>query len=215
MRKYFFTIILFFIFTTKIAHAQAPIDFFTLSKIYTDDLYVLFDYLEFSVFDMSRTEVSVENNNISLLKTSPANMSVMPPLPADSPLIEEVKKSISLLPKSFYKTLKFYIGIEKIPVTLCSMNPPAFARPLKLYVKLKSVTIFEKRINAKGKSTRDVSLKIYGQIKDPTEDRVLVRFYDIQDEVWLESEGESLQQVMDRASGKLMADFGKFLKTKY
>lgn len=209
-------------FLSPLARAGAPepaAQFFTEQKIYTDAPYVLNDYLEFSVFDMSRMNLLVNSKPVDLHPAQTPESVVQDAAVAPAPPIEsrserEIKAVLVDIPKYFYKSLKKQILNSRVPVTLYAADSPAFAKPVKLYIKLKKISLAASETDKKGASIQPIGIKIYGQLKEKASDKILLRFYDTGTTAFVLGEnqaGAAIAAVADDMMGHL-ADF---LKTRY
>lgn len=210
-------------FLSPAARAGTPepaAQFFTEQKIYTDAHYVLNDYLEFSVFDMSRMNLLVNSKPVDLrpaqtpetVARDAAAVASVPPIESRSE--REIKSVLADIPKYFYKSLKKQILNSRVPVTLYAADSPAFAKPIQLYVKLKKISLAASETDKKGASIQPIGIKIYGQLKEKTSDKILLRFYDTGTTAFVLGEnqaGAAIAAVADDMMGHL-ADF---LKTRY
>jgi hypothetical protein len=195
--------------------------FFTKQKVYSEDTYAMSDYLEFSVFDMSKLNLFINSKKIELKPQTPEKPitdtrtgAVEEPLVPMSTAEKEIRAILPEIPKSFYKNLKKQLLLSKVPVTLYASHAPAYARPIKLYIKLKKVSLGASHAGRKGEILQPVSIKIYGQLKDKLADKLLTRFYDEESTEYVVESNQAVQ-AFEALSDKMMTDLVQFLKTKY
>jgi hypothetical protein len=208
------------------AETESPASrFFAEQKEYTETLYALNDYVEFSVFDMSKLNLFINSKKVELrpLAEPTAELNAgerqETPAPAPEPRTEsqaerEIKAIFPDIPKFFYKQLKAGLWKNKVPVTLYATNSPAYAKPIQLYVKLKKISLAPSYTGKKGESVQPVGIKIYGQLKDKNDGKILMRFYDVQTaEFSLGQNGAG--PAFDAMAAKMMDNLAAYMKTKY
>lgn len=214
--------------------------FFTKQVVYSDENYVLNDYLEFSVFDMSKMDFYDGEVKVNLKPVQPTslnqpqtkkpsqtdsryvNIDTVPPAvlePSPTPTAptgreDEVRTLLPEIPKYFYKNLKSAIVSNKVPITLDASNSPSYAKPLKLYIKLKKISLENPKSSKKGVTVQPVTLLIYGQIKDKASEKILTRFYD-QETAEFNVGEQNVATAIGAISQKMMLDLAGFLRTKY
>lgn len=245
--------------------------FFESELVLSEKNYVLNDFVEFSLFDMSemtfvdssgsvitspaspetvpapstKTTTTISKNKTAKAKTKTGSapdgtttpLSLLPsPPPPMSPALDpagavvesatgleitsgsiaapELKDTFKSLPRLFYKSLKKEILRQRVPVTLYPTDSPAFAKPLKLYIKVKSVQLRPSRPGRRGETMQPVTVRIYGQIKDKASDTVLFKFYDTQSDEFTLGAGQAPLS-MGRVALTMMENLAAFLKTKY
>jgi hypothetical protein len=127
---------------------------------------------------------------------------------------KEIKEILPEIPKFFYKNLKNQIYHNKVPVTLYAKDAPSFASPIKLYVKLKKISLGQTYVDKKGRKIQPIAIKIYGQLKEKKTDKLLTRFYDSEAIEFAVGAGEA-GAAMDAVSNKMMQDLALFMKTMY
>lgn len=187
---------------------------FSQQKNYHDKLYVLNDYLEFTVFDMSNLKIE------SFLDKKEKNLKkemVTEEINQENTINQaktEIKEHLKDFPKAFYQNLKKQIYAQKVPLTLCAKQAPDHARPLQLYIKVKSVKVGKSYKDKKGAVLQPFAVKIYGQIKDKEKDTVLTRFYDVASAEYMVGANQITKAIGD-VSNEFMKDLSLFLKTKY
>lgn len=201
-----------FVTTAASAQETAP-RFFTEQKEYSDAPYVLNDYLEFSVFDMSKLNLFINSQKIDLRPTEPPPGGVAVPQ-TESQAEREIKAILPEIPKFFYKELKARIFKHKVPVTLFATDSPSYARPVKLYVKLKKISLAPGYTDKKGIALQPVGIKIYGQLKEKAGDKVLVRFYDAQTAEFPLGQDQA-GAAFNAMAAQMMDNLARYLKTKY
>lgn len=180
--------------------------FFDKQMLFNEDLYVLHDVLEFSVFDLSEVEIVDESGSAQVKLSTTTNFSGK----------TEIENALTDIPKYYYKSLKSEILRKMVPVTLYPKDAPAYAKPLKLAIKLKKIHLKPVRVNDDGNYVQPIQMRIYGQIKDKKTDEVLTRFYDSDSaEFVLGSDPDVLRQLLSDLSHNMMQDFAMFLKSQY
>ena len=191
--------------------------FFDKQMMFNDDLYVLHDVLEFSVFDISEVEIKNESGATEV-KVSSLDTAGQPKeeLVAAFNGKAEIENALPEIPKYFYKSLKSEILRKTVPVTLYPKDAPGYSKPLKLAIKLKKIELLPVHLNSDGNYVQPVQMRIYGQIKDKKSDEVLTRFYDSDStEFVLGSDPAILSQALNKMSEHMMQDFAMFLKSQY
>lgn len=210
--------LLFFSNATKAAGTDIVSKFFSKQKSYSEDLYVSNDFLEFSVFDMSKLGLFVNAKKVDLTPDLAAAAAGTTPLQVTTKAAatpeKEIKEILSEIPKFFYKNLKNQIYHNKVPVTLYAKDAPSFASPIKLYVKLKKISLGQTYVDKKGRKIQPIAIKIYGQLKEKKTDKLLTRFYDSEAIEFAVGAGEA-GAAMDAVSNKMMQDLALFMKTMY
>ena len=227
-------------FAAKNPIKEAPSKYFTKEKVFTTDTFALNDYLEFSVFDMSKLVVTIAGQSISVqtLLAKPAEPTPVPvqatdkkgktraaspkpavalsppPIPL-SPLAQDFARILPDLPKAFYKNLKRALAEVRVPITLYAASAPSYAKPIKLYVKLLTIDVPPVTTNKKGVRLQDVTFKIYGQLKDQKSDKVLLRFYDSAAAQYAADVSGALNEAVESMAGKTMQDLAQYLKSRY
>lgn len=222
------TVIYFFIFflSLQVFAAEPSIEsnsrYFTKEKIYNTNHFALNDYLEFSVFDMSKLVVTLSGRQIDLKTLLPApatntktQKQIEPPTLPLNPLAEGLAQALPEVPKSFYKSLKNNLIKNRVPVALYATTAPNYAMPIKLYVKLISIDSPVATTNKKGVVEQEVTFKIYGQLKDKKTDAILMRFYDHVAIDFMQAGKNNWHTTIDAAAVKLMDDLAQFMKSKY
>lgn len=203
---------------TKASGVDVASKLFSKQKTYSENLYVLNDFLEFSVFDMSKLGLFVNAEKVDLTPelataTASATPSQETARTASTPE-KEIKEILTEIPRLFYKNLKTQVYLNKVPVTLYAKDAPAFANPIKLYVKLKKISLGQGYVDKKGRTLQPVAIKIYGQLKEKKTDKLLTRFYDSEAIEFVVGAGEA-SAAMDALSNKMMQDLALFMKTMY
>ena len=217
------------------AEGGAPeTSFFDKQKNYTDELYVLKDYLEFAVFDMSQMEVVdhsgtkkyvppvvVEDKKPAVKgpKGAPAQPAeaLSDATPEDGRTISaetEVRNNLTKAPKFFFQSLRRQMLSQNVPVTVCSKDAPDYANPIKLYIKIKKITLYPVEINKKGEYNQPISLLIYGQIKDKRTGKILTRYYDSARTSFVLTKNQAVPALASLAEN-LMGGLVQFLSTRY
>jgi hypothetical protein len=97
---------------------------------------------------------------------------------------------------------------------LYAKDAPSFASPIKLYVKLKKISLGQTYVDKKGRKIQPIAIKIYGQLKEKKTDKLLTRFYDSEAIEFAVGAGEA-GAAMDAVSNKMMQDLALFMKTMY
>lgn len=188
--------------------------YFDAVKPYTDKDFVLNDYLEFSVFDLSEIKFLDEAGETNLQDIYPVNSEgnqteIHKKLSGQT----EIKEILPEVPKYFYRALKQEILSQKVPVTLFPTNSPADAKPVQLYIKIKLIHI-KPTVTEKETLFQPVLLRIYGELKDKKTGKTLTKFYDsAQSKFTLGTDGAKAS--FRNMSHELMADLAGFLRTKY
>lgn len=202
------------------AGTELPSKYFSKQKTYSEGLYVLNDFLEFSVFDMSKLGLFVNAEKVDLSSVAapqdavPAAETLPVTQRTASESEKEIKAILSEIPKFFYKNLKNQIYRNKVPVTLYAKDSPPFANPLKLYVKLKKISLGQTYVDKKGRTLQPVAVKIYGQLKEKKTDKLLTRFYDTETIEFAVGAGEA-SAAMNVVSDKMMQDLALYMKSMY
>lgn len=191
--------------------------FFDKQMMFNDDLYVLHDVLEFSVFDISEVEIKNDSGEAEVKVSSlDADGNPKDQVVAAFSGKVEIENALPEIPKYFYKSLKSEILRKTVPVTLYPKDAPGYSKPLKLAIKLKKIQLLPVRLNGDGNYVQPVQMRIYGQIKDKKSDEVLTRFYDSDStEFVLGSDPTVLSQALNKMSEHMMQDFAMFLKSQY
>lgn len=182
--------------------------FFDKQKIYTDERYVLKDFLEFSVFDLAEMEVIDQSGTKKYAPTEPPTQE--PGLSAET----EIRKILPEAPALFFKALKVAISSNQVPVTVYATEEPTFANPLKLYIKIKKIHLYPVEIDKKGGYNLPMEIRIYGQIKDKRSGKVLTRYYDSSRTSFVLKRNQATQ-AFEMAADDLMRGLAQFLKTRY
>jgi len=191
-----------------------PSKLFDKQMVFVDGLYVQNDVLEFSVFDISEVEIVDDSGSAKIQytsvdgseKTQVANLSGE----------DEIRRVLPEIPKFYYTSLKKEILRREVPVTLYAKDPPDYAKPIKLAVKLKKIHLKPLKVSDDGNYIQPVEMKIYGQIKDKKSDQILTRFYDSDSaEFVLGSGSDELQKILGELSHGMMTDFVLYLKSRY
>ena len=203
-----------------------PEKLFDAVKVFTDKVLVLNDFIEFSEFDLS--EVKLINDQVPVVELPPAPVpkvqskkkgakkqpvQSLPPPPLTG-VEAEVRGILSTLPQAFYVGLKRQIYLNKIPVTLYPKETPSFAKPLKLYVKIKKLHIKQPVTKSDGSQAEQVQLRIYGQLKDKQSDTVILKYYDAEN-VFFALDHQEAPQAFAAAADRLMRDLALYLKLRY
>lgn len=203
--------------------APPPSRFFAEQKEYTDALYALNDYVEFSVFDMSKLNLFINSKKIELRpQTEPddgVKQETLAQAQTSEPRTEsqaerEIKAIFPDIPKYFYKQLKTGLWKHKVPVTLYATDSPVYARPIRLYVKLKKISLAPSYTGKKGESIQPVGIKIYGQLKEKNGEKLLTRFYDVQTAEFPLGQNAA-GEAFDAMAAKMMDNLAAYMKTKY
>lgn len=191
--------------------------FFDKQMLFNEDMYVLHDVLEFSVFDLSEVEIVDESGSTQVqLSTVDADGKTKDQKVASFSGKTEIENALSEIPKFYYKSLKAEILRKTVPVTLYPKDAPLYAKPLKLAIKLKKIHLKPVRVNDDGNYVQPLQMRIYGQIKDKKTDQVLTRFYDSDSaEFVLGADADVLRQALNDLSHNMMQDFALFLKSQY
>lgn len=205
-----------------------PFDAF---KTYVERDYVLNDTIEFALFDMSELKFINDSSDINLKTnfddelsnpTSPSKDSDTTNQTNDATITDPrkisalnvTKAELQDLPSMFYRSLKTAIIENKVPVTLYSAESPSYSKPLRLFVKLKHIHLKSHQQQKDGSSLQPVSLRIYGQIKDKTEDATIMKFYDSFESSFV-LDSANAKAAFEQISAGLMNDLALYLKTKY
>ena len=217
------------------AEGGAPgVSFFDKQKNYTDELYVLKDYLEFAVFDMSQMEVIDRSGTKKYVppvvvedkKTAPKGPKGVLALPTetlsevapeDSRTISaetEVRNNLAEVPKFFFQSLRRLMLSQNVPITVCSKDAPDYANPIKLYIKIKKITLYPVEINKKGDYNQSILLLIYGQLKDKRTGKILTRYYDSARTSFVLTKNQVAPAFASLAED-LMGGLVQFLSTRY
>lgn len=173
--------------------------YFDALKPYTEKDFVLNDYLEFSVFDLSEIKFLDEAGDTNLQKKSSGQT--------------EIKEILPEVPKYFYRALKREILKQKVPVTLFPTDSPADTKPIQLYVKIKLIHL-KATLTEKDAISQPVLVRVYGELKEKKTGLTLAKFYDsAQSRFILGTEGAQI--AFQDMSQELMTDLAGFLRTKY
>lgn len=191
--------------------------YFEKHKLYTEELYVLKDYLEFSVFDMSQMKL-IDDSGASkgqetvLLKEgqAPQTENISTTLNPK----EEITSFLKEIPKSFFRSLQSQIVKQKVPLTVYANEAPEYASPLKLYIKIKRIHLASAKQDQSGQWVQPIFLRIYGQIKDKKSGKILMRYYDSQSSEFLLGK-DQVKPTFEFLADHLMRDLALFLKTKF
>lgn len=212
---------------------------FDAIKTYTDRDFVLNDTLEFSLFDMSElkfindsSEIKLATNFEDLDSISPDNLDeAKSPTSNTSPVeannsnpsmdsgskvsaLNVARQELGDLPKMFYRSLRSAILSQKVPLTLYASESPSYSKPLKLFVKVKHIHLKPHVAQKDGTNLQPVAVRIYGQIKDKTEDTTLVKFYDTAEATFI-LDGANARTAFEQIANEMMTDLATFLRTKY
>lgn len=217
MRQTFFLIgFLVLSFSVQASEKVVESKYFDKQKIYTDKLYVLNDILVFSIFDISEVEIQDESGSAEIKLTSVESEGKPVAQVASLSGKKEIERVLPEIPKFYYKSLRQKILEYDVPMTLYSKNPPAYARPIKLSIKLKKIHLLPVKVNEDGNYVQPVEMKIYGQLKDEKKDEILTRFYDSAHSEFLLGLGpDSLSKSLNDVSTEMMKDLSLFLRTKF
>lgn len=198
--------------------------FFDKQKIYTDELYVLKDFLEFSVFDLAEMEVFDQSGTKKYVdpQTEPVATGQKPVLTEPGPQTlesglsaeAEIRKILPESPKFFFKALKSALSRQAVPVTVYATEAPDYANPIKLYVKIKKIHLHPVEIDREGNYNQPLEIRIYGQIKDKRSGKILTRYYDSARGTFTLKKNQAAQ-AFELAANDLMAALASFLKTRY
>ncbi len=203
-----------------------PEKLFDAVKVFTDKVLVLNDFIEFSEFDLSEVKFINDQAPITVLppvivqkiqpkKKGAKKAFVQPPPPLPLTGVEaEVRGILSTLPQAFYVGLKRQIYLNKIPVTLYPKETPGFAKPLKLYVKIKKLHIKQPVTQSDGSQVEQVELRIYGQLKDKQADAAILKYYDSEN-VFFALDRQEASGAFAAAADRLMRDLALYLKLRY
>lgn len=194
--------------------------YFDKQMVYVDRLYVLNDILEFSIFDISKVEIVDESGSAEIkitgIEVGESETAAPQTQVASLSGKVEVQNALPEIPKYFYKNLKQQILDLDVPLTLIPKNPPEYARPIKLSVKLKKVYLAPVKIDNDGNYVQPLSMKIYAQLKEQKSGTVLTRYYDSASSEFLLGVGpEALQTALNKISHRLTRDLSLFLRSKY
>lgn len=205
---------------TKAAVVSEP-SFFDKHKTYTDELYVLKDYLEFTVFDLSQMQV-VDRSGTAKYVPEEQKEKTVEELAGDLPTLglvqtsseTEIRQAIDAAPKLFFAALKHQIQDKKVPVTLYATGAPDYANPIKLYIKIKEVLLHPVEISKTGEYFQPLVVRIYGQIKDKRSGKILIRYYDSA-QTRFALKKKQANAAFDMVARDLMGGLAEFLKTRY
>lgn len=207
----------FFSFSAHAVSGNVDSKYFEKQKLYTEELYVLKDYLEFSVFDMSQMKL-IDDSDISKgQETIVLKEGQTPQTENTSEILnskEEVTSFLKEIPKSFFRSLQSHIVKQKVPVTVYASQAPEYANPLKLYIKIKRIHLASAKQDQNGQWVQPIFLHIYGQIKDKKSGKILMRYYDSQSSEFLLGK-DQVKSTFEFLADNLMRDLALFLQTKY
>lgn len=206
-----------------------PSRFFDKEKSYSEEMYVFNDFLEFSVFDMSKLGLFINSKPVDLADSPAAAASSAMTTAGVGDNAEkgsaahlegnggngaerEIRALLGDIPRYFYTRLRQQLEKNRVPVTLQATNTPPYGKPLALYIKLKKINLLPATTDKKGGNAQPVSLKIYGQIKDKTSDKILLRFYNTAE---TEFAAGRAADALGAVADELMGDLAKFLATRY
>lgn len=195
--------------------------FFDKHKTYTDELYVLKDYLEFTVFDLSQMQV-VDTSGTAKYVPEEQQEKMAEELTGDLPepvqvqtsSETEIRQAIDAAPKLFFAALKHQIQDKKVPVTLYATGAPDYANPIKLYIKIKEIRLQPVEISKTGEYFQPVVVRIYGQIKDKRSGKILIRYYDSAQTRFVLKKKQATM-AFELVAEDLMGGLAGFLKTRY
>jgi hypothetical protein len=182
--------------------------YFDALKPYVEKDFVLNDYLEFSVFDLSEIKFLDEAGDANLQGVY-SETQIHKKMSGQT----EIKEILPEVPKYFYRALKKEILKQKVPVTLFPTDSPADTKPIQLYVKIKLIHL-KATITEKDAVSQPVLMRVYGELKEKKTGLTLAKFYDsTQSRFILGTEGAKI--AFQDMSQELMTDLAGFLRTKY
>lgn len=195
--------------------------FFDKHKTYTDELYVLKDYLEFTVFDLSQMQV-VDKSGTAKYVPEEQKEKAVEDLTGDLPQLgqvqtsaeAEIRQAVDAVPKLFFAALKHQIQDKKVPVTLYATGAPDYANPIKLYIKIKEIHLLPVEISKTGEYFQPLIVRVYGQIKDKRSGKILIRYYDTA-QTRFALKKKQANAAFELVAEDLMGGLAEFLKTRY
>ncbi|OVE82754.1 hypothetical protein BVY03_00180, partial [bacterium K02(2017)] len=178
-----------------------PTSEFDAAQIKSDRDYVLNDTIEFALFDISELKLINQSKKIKL------NKKVIDP-------VEIIKENIKTLPNFFYKELEQQLLAQTVPITLYPENSPSYAKPLKLFIKIKQIQLKPLKLSQDGVHySQPIKMRIYGQISDKKSDDVLIKFYDSASAEFTIGKNNT-KKAFKSLSNSFMADLSHYLRGK-